>query len=435
MLPNLSILTVLGLTTLVGFYVGQMARRVRLPSIIGYMVTGVLLGPSLLNLLNSTVLEHTSFISEMALGFIAFSIGCELRFSSLKRLGGGIVSIIFAESFAAFFVVLGVVYLVTRNLPLALIFGGLAPASAPAGTVAVIQEYRAKGPLTRALYAVVGFDDGLAIVIFGFAAVLARNFLVHEALLSQAAAVGTAAQFSEGILHSMKQPVFEILASLAVGGGIGLLFCRLISRLSSRRDMLIVVFSVLLIATGLSIHWRLSLILTNLMVGGVLANSRREALAKRATEPLLGIMPLIFVFFFCLAGAHLEIRFLPEVGGLGLAYILARSAGLIGGARLGAMVGHVDEKVKKYIGLGILSQAGVAIGLSLIVRHQLATLYEKYGDAFDHLLARKPMYDPLAMGATVLTTIIATSIVFEIIGPILTKVALTKAKEIPEPDR
>jgi Kef-type K+ transport system membrane component KefB len=374
------------------------------------MLVGVVLGPSLLHLFDEPSMERLSFITEIALGFVAFSIGSELNLSTLKRLGGGIISIILAESFGAFIVVALAVYALTRDLPLALIFGSMAPASAPAGTVAVIQECRAKGSLTTTLYAVVGFDDGLAIIIFGFAAALAKNLLITEA-----------SGASEGILGALLTPAKEIGLSFVVGGAGGLLFYRLVRKLQSARDILIVVFGVILVCTGLSIRWHLSLILTNMVVGFVLANARHESLLHRVTAPLLDVMPLLFVLFFCLAGAHLQLSALPALGAVGIVYVLGRSAGLIGGARLGALFGHVEDKVKKYVGLGILSQAGVAIGLSLIVKHE-----------FTQLDARYNAPHALAIGTSVLATITATCIFFEIIGPILTKLALKRAGEIPD---
>ena len=407
---HISGLTLIGAATIVSFYVGRLARMVRLPSLIGYMLVGVILGPSVLHLFNETSMERLSFITEIALGFVAFSIGSELNLSKLKRLGGGIISIILVESFGAFIVVALAVYALTRDLPLALIFGSMAPASAPAGTVAVIQECRAKGSLTKTLYAVVGFDDGLAIIIFGFAAALAKTLLITEA--SGAA---------EGILGALLAPAKEIGLSFVVGGVAGLLFYHLVRRLQSARDILIVVFGVILICTGLSIRWHLSLILTNMVVGFVLANARHESLLHRVTAPLLEVMPLLFVLFFCLAGAHLQLSALPALGAVGIVYVLGRSVGLVGGARIGALFGHVEDKVKKYVGLGILSQAGVAIGLALIVKHEFTLLGAKY-DA-PHALT---------IGTSVLATITATCIFFEIIGPILTKFALKRAGEIPD---
>lgn len=407
---HISGLTLLGVATIIAFYVGRAARYVKLPSLIGYMIVGVILGPSVLHLFDESSMEQLSFITEIALGFVAFSIGSELNLSSLKRLGVGIISIIFAESFGAFFVVVLALYLLTHDLPLSLIFGSMAPASAPAGTVAVIHECKAKGSLTKTLYAVVGFDDGLAIIIFGFAAALAKNLLIQEA-----------SGVSEGFFEALLQPAREIGLSFVVGGIAGLLFYHLVRKLQNSRDILIVVFGFILMCTGLSIRWHLSLILTNMVVGFVLANARHESLLHRVTSPLLDVMPLLFVLFFCLAGAHLQLSTLPALGTIGLVYIFGRSAGLIGGARLGAMLGHVEDKVKKYVGLGILSQAGVAIGLSLIVKHEFTLLDAKYS-----------MPHAVDIGSKVLATITATCIFFEIIGPILTKIALKRAGEISE---
>ena len=165
----MNILTLIGITVVLAYYMGHGAKKIKLPSLIGYMVLGVILGSSVLGHFTEEIIEELGFITEIALGFVAISIGMELSMSSLKRQGIGIVSIILAESFAAFFVVLISVYALTRDLPMSLIFAAMAPASAPAGTVAVIHECKAQGSLTKALYAVVGFDDGLAIIIFGFA--------------------------------------------------------------------------------------------------------------------------------------------------------------------------------------------------------------------------------------------------------------------------
>jgi len=408
-------LVLLGSILIVGFYFGLIARRIRLPSLIGYMLLGVILGPTLAHLcgvvcFDEARLDRLAFITEICLGFVAFNIGAELSVASLKRLGSGIISIILAESFGAFFLTTGAIYALTAilgraDLPMALIFGAMAPASAPAGTVAVIQECRSKGSLTKALYAVVGFDDGLAIIIFGLAAAFARTLLE-----------GQGGNSVDGVLAAVTVPALEILKSLLIGGVIGFVFCQLVRFLKNRRDILVMLFGTVLVATGISVHMHLSLILTNLTVGFVLANTRRKELVHRVAEPLREIMPLLFILFFCLAGAHLDLAKLPSLGLIGIVYILARSAGLIGGARVGATLGHVEEKVKRYIGLGILSQAGVAIGLSLIVQRDFSALSNPHG---------------AEIGTQVLAIITATCIVFEIAGPICTKFALARAGEIP----
>ncbi len=402
---DMSVLTLLGLAVVFGLYAGKMSRRIRLPSIIGYMVLGAVLGGSGLGWMRGSLLEELSFITEIALGFVAFSIGSELSISSIRREGAGIVVVILAESFAAFLVVFGAIYLLTGDVPLALVFGALAPASAPAGTVAVIQEYRARGSLTKALYAVVGFDDGLAIVIFGFANAVARNILTSEST-----------GVSESLFPMIWTPVKEILMSVGIGALIGLVFSQLVRRPKGPGETLMVVFGTVLVATGLSRSLHMSLILTNLVVGFVLANTRRGDVVKKVMSPVLQIMPLLFVLFFCLAGAHLDLAALPGLGLLGLIYVVARGGGLMGGAWLGAVLGKLGGKIRKYLGLGILSQAGVAVGLSLIAKQQFDQIGTEHA---------------AALGAAVISTIMATSIVFEVIGPITTKIALSKAGEIP----
>lgn len=408
---DLPALTVVGIAVITGFYMGKLVRMVRLPSIIGYMIVGVLLGPSVILVFKDYTLDRLSFITEIALGFVAFSIGAELNVPSIWRQGTGVLSVVLAESFGAFVFVFAGVWLLTRDLPLALIFGSMAPASAPAGTVAVIQEYRARGPLTKALYAVVALDDGLAIVIFAFAAAIARSMLIAEA-------TGAA----ESILPALWAPFRELVFSLVIGAAIGFAFCQMVRRMQNSRDIFILLFGCVMLATGISTHLHLSLILTNMAMGFVLANMRREAAVRHIISPLLDVMPLMFILFFCLAGAHLRLAHLAELGLLGLVYIVARTLGKLIGARLGGRVGAMNETVRKYIGLGVLSQAGVTIGIALIVRTQFTELGEQYNSSH-----------ALYIGAAALTTATATSIFFEIVGPITAKIALDKAGEIPPP--
>lgn len=398
------VIMVVGIMTLAGFYFGKTMRFLRLPSVIGFMLIGAVLGPSLLNLLGEELQDGFGFITEIALGFVALSIGLELSFAALKKQGIGIILIIIAESFLAFAVVTAAVFLLTRNLPLALIFGSLAPASAPAGTVAVIQEYKAKGNLTNALYAVVGFDDGLAIIIFGFAFAVARSLLVQ--------ANGGA---PENLWHLIASPLLEIGMSFLVGVGIAVLYRLLARKLSERREIFILTFATVLITLGICQLLHLSLILTNLVVGLVTVNTQPQGLTEKIKDELTEVMPLLFVLFFVLAGSNLHLALLPALGALGAVYIAARSAGLMGGAWIGAVVGRAEPKIRKYLGTGILSQAGVAIGLSLVVKQALVPAGE-WG-------AR--------IGVLVITTITATSIIFEIVGPVLCKIGLQKAGEIP----
>lgn len=411
---SLPILALIGLVALVSFYFGKLTKTIRLPLIIGYMFFGVIIGPSFLGILTPSIQSQLSFITEIALGFVALTIGLELNLNDLRKQGAGIISIIFAESFGAFILVFFVVWLVTGNIVLALIFGSIAPASAPAGTVAVIKEYRAKGPLTKALYAVVGFDDGLGIIIFGFASAIAKNILNNQAGIS-----------SGGFFSLILTPLKEIALSIIIGLVVGALFCILVRKLKSSSDYFIHIFGIVLLMVGLSHAFHLSLILTNMTAGILIINTQRHNLIESMHKELTNVIPLLFILFFTLAGTSLRIGVLPSLGFLGIAYILARSAGLIGGSRLGALFGKVSKNVRNYIGLGILSQAGVAIGLSLIVKQDFGGLGKVVETTGTALVTSGDQ-----IGTIVITTVTATCIFFEIVGPILTKIALKKAGEI-----
>lgn len=387
----------------IGFYAGRGVKYLRLPSIIGFMFVGVLLGPSLVNLLHEDFQNKLAFITDVALSFVAVSIGLELSFRALKKQGAGIVTVIFAESLLTFAVVTAAVYLLTRDMPMSLIFGAIAPASAPAGTVAIIQEYKARGSLTKALYSVVGFDDGLGIIIFGFAAAVAKSMLSTEA-------GGEALKWYLLIID----PLVEVSLSLGVGAAMALLFCLLARRLKNSRDIFILIFAAVLVSAGLCRTFGLSVILTNMILGIVVVNTQPAGLVEKLHRELSEFMPLLFILFFILAGANLHVAALPALGLTGLVYIAARSAGLMGGAALGASIGRLEPKIRKYLGMGILSQAGVAIGLALVVKSEFSEL-GAHGQA---------------IGSGVITTVTATCIFFEIIGPILTKIALTRAGEI-----
>lgn len=396
---------IIAIMLIAGFYAGKLIKNIKLPSIIGFMLIGVLIGGSALNIISESIQEHFSFITNIALALVAVTIGFELDLKALKRQGAAMISVILFESFFAFIAVTVLIYFLTQDLALALIFGSIAPASAPAGTVAIIQEYKAKGPLTKALYTVVGFDDGLGVIIFGFAAAIARSILMNEAGSEET-----------DMMLSLLKPLKEVGLSVAIGAAAGALFCFLARQLKRTGDMFILLIAIVFLSLGVSETLHLSLILTNMTFGLLIANTQEHSFVERLGEELTRLMPMLFILFFVLAGANLHIAALPSLGLVGLLYATGRSAGLISGAWVGAVVGKASKTIQNNLGLGILSQAGVAIGLSLIVKHEFAEISSHGAE----------------IGSIVITTITATSIVFELIGPVLTKAALSRAGEINE---
>ncbi len=404
MTTEFTLLALVGASVVTGLFFGKAAKKAGLPSIIGYMVLGTLAGVSVLGIFHHAHLRELAFVTDIALGFVAFSIGSELKLSTLRSLGRSIGLIIILESTGALVIVAALVYAVTGDIVTSLIFGALAPATAPAGTVAVIREYRAKGRLSSSLYAVAGFDDGVAILLFGFTAAIARQMLLAEAGLA-----------SGSIIAGLARPAAEILFSLVTGGALGFLYSYLLRKLDSSSNIPALTFGFVLLGAGLATMFHLSLILVNMGIGFVLANTNRQGTITSVNDQLRSLMPLLFILFFFLAGAHLNFAALPAMGITGLAYILGRSAGKIGGAWLGAAIGKAPRIIRNNLGLGLLSQAGVAIGLALLVSQEFSAIGTEKA---------------LMLGSSVITTITATCIFFEIIGPITARIALRNAGEI-----
>jgi len=395
---QMDILFFIGIAIILGFIGGRFSNLLKFPGVTGYLLVGVILGSSVFKIFSLELLDKIGVFNDLALGVVAFIIGSEMQMSTLRKMGRGIITIIFSESFGAFLLVALGVYLLTHKLYVALIFGAIAPASAPAGTVAVLQEYKAKGPLTSALYAVVGLDDGLAIMIYAVAAALAKLFLT-----------GSTVSF----LNIVGGSFIEILGAIVLGGLMGITFGYFIRKLKGKDGVLAISLAVILICIGLSKYFHLSLILSNLSLGMVFANLFPLA-NRRAYQAIQSITLPIYIIFFVIAGAHLQIKLLPATGFIGLIYTICRTSGLIGGAFFGATISKQDPAIRKYLGFGILSQAGVAIGLAILVTREFGPLGKAGQD----------------LAILVINIIAATTIIFEIIGPIATKFAISKAGEM-----
>lgn len=393
----MNVLFFIAMAIILGLVGGKLVQRLRLPAVVGYLIAGLAFGPSVLRVFTPELLKQLDVFTAFALSLVAFIIGSEMKISTLRDMGKGIGVITLLESFGAFLLVTAGVYLLTRKLYLALVFGAMAPASAPAGTVAVLQECKARGRLTNLLYAVVGLDDGLAIMIFAVAVALAKLLLTGGAI--------SAAAIVEG-------PILEIVGAIVLGCMVGFATGYVVQRLSGEPNILAVSLAGILLCTGIANFLHFSLILANLSLGMTFVNvfSAANQKAYKAVESIS--LPAYVIFFFT-AGARLEIALLPSMGLLGLVYVVCRIGGLTGGAFVGASLSKQSPVVRKYLGLGILSQAGVAIGLSILAAGEFAGL----GEA------------GTALSVAVVNTIAATTILFEVIGPIGTRFAIARAGE------
>jgi NhaP-type Na+/H+ or K+/H+ antiporter len=396
------VLAVIGFTSVAAYLAGRLIKRLRVPQVVGFVVTGALLGPSFLNLIPNELNNELLFVTEIALGLIGFDMGAHLDFEDLRDMSVSILLIVLFESFAAFLLVGGGVFLVTGSLPTALIFGAIATATDPASTVDVLAEYCAEGPLTTRLLAVVGLDDAISLLLFSMAAALTETMLAGSSSVS--------------VIQMLELPFIEIGGSVLLGVVFGFLLNQIMNRIHlgpETHDAMILPMGTLFLVAGIARALGLSLVLTTMTLGTFIVNSNPvNGRYIRRTIERAG--PIVFVLFFLLAGARLSIESLPTMGVLGVAYLLLRGTGKIFGARLGGVIGRAEPQVAGNLGLGLLAQAGVVIGLALDSNIR----FSQYG------------LEGQALGALVLSVVTATTLVAQIVGPIGVKTAIGRAGEI-----
>jgi Kef-type K+ transport system membrane component KefB len=394
-----NVLSTIGLLLIISYLGSKLFQRFGIPQVVGFIVLGVLHGPSFLNVIPLSLSDEFLFISEIALGLIGFDMGSHLNLSKIRRLGRSIIFILIFEAFGAFFLVGAGVFAITRSLHTALIFGALASATAPAATVDVLAEYDAKGPLTTTLIAVVGLDDALSLVLYSIASAFA------VAIISGGE--------TPTILELLELPLVEIGGSLLTGFLLGHVLDQILRRLKGHHDAMAISIGFVLLAAGFSIALDFSLILTTMIIGMVVVNSSPEH-GRRIRYTIEQAGPVIYVLFFTLVGARFQINMIPTMGLLGLSYVLLRSTGKYFGSWLGGTLGGAEPAVRENLGFGLLSQAGVAIGLALAS----ASRFSKLGD------------EGAALGSLVINVITATTFLVQIIGPIFVKFAINRADEI-----
>jgi len=391
----------LGISLLIIYGVKRTVEKLNIPAVTGYVIIGVIAGTSLLKFFNKDILADFSIVSDLALAIIAFTIGVELNRTTIKKLGSSIIIIAFCEGLFAFIMVSITMYLIDPSLLYqAIILGSIASATAPAATVYVIHQYRSKGPLTSTILGVVGIDDAIALTIYVFASLFAQSIILQTHL---------------SLAKLIITPVIKIALSILVGAIIAFAYILFFKHVRFHDDLLIGTGAAILIAMGVADLLELSELLTVMALGSVLVNSN-SMLANRSHRAIESFSPVLLPLFFMFAGAHLNIMLIGKIGITGLIYTASRFAGKIGGATVGATISRAPRVVRKYIGFSLLPQVGVAIALSLAVQKSFGR--GEFG---------QPGMD---LAQTVINLLLFTTIITEIIGPILTRHTLTKSGEI-----
>lgn len=415
----MSTLLALAIALLAGLLMTRVCKPLGLPAVTGYLVAGILIGPFCLGQLGVDGLGFTSIenaemfsiLSEVALGFIAFTIGNEFRLSSIKQIGkqafviaifGALVATIFVDAalIAFSFLVPGVI-----DIPVALTLGAIAAATAPAATLMVVRQYKAKGPVTQMLLPVVAIDDAVGLIIFAVSLGVANAINVGQA----------------DVLSIAVEPLVEIAASCIVGAALGWLLSLTERLFHSRSKRLSITVAYVLLAVAIAklnfkvagVHVGFSDLLLLMMMGTVFCNicDFSEELMNRLdrwTAPL-------FALFFVISGAELELTVFTELSMVlvGIIYIVFRCLGKYYGAGVSAKCTHCEPTVQKWLGITLFPQAGVALGMTLIAA-------ENFGGT---------------QASTIRNITLFSVMIYELVGPLLTKIALTKAGEIKPEER
>ncbi|MEF9970338.1 MAG: cation:proton antiporter [Ruthenibacterium sp.] len=380
----------LALLLFTGLICSKLIRFAKLPDVTGYLIGGLLIGPSVLGLIPANTVSSLALVSELALGFIAFSIGSEFKISYFKRVGfTPIVIAIFESLVAVLCVTLGLVA-IGQSLPFALVLGAIAAATAPAATIMVIKQYRAKGPVTETLLSVVALDDAVALIAFGVSVAVAQT------LTSTAPA---------SLLANIAAPIFEILGAVAIGAVLGLLLTFALRFFKTKSNRLTLAIAFVFAVTAAANMAHVSALLATMALGAVFTNlCQSSGEVMGLTDALT---PPIFMMFFVLSGAGLNLAILPQIGLIGVVYVVLRVVGKLAGAWLGAALMRAPKTVRSNLGPALIPQAGVAIGLTVVAQ----TVVPQHAEV-------------------IRAVILCGTLIYELIGPGIAKWTLQRAGEI-----
>ncbi len=380
----------LGIALLLSLLSSKAIKKFHMPNVTAYLIMGLIAGPYMLKLISHEAVASFEPISEIALGFIAFSIGSEFKFSYLKKVGKAPVVIAVFEAFMAVILVDAALILTGHDLSFSLMLGAIAAATAPAATLMVVRQYKSKGPVTNTLMPVVAIDDAIALMLFGISLAIVKTISATEEV---------------SLLMTLLKPFMDIAGALILGAFMGMIMTYLIKWFTGRGNRLSVTIAMVAVTLGLSKYLGLSELLSCMAMSAIFVNF--SSTANSVFEQVERFTPPIFMMFFFVSGADLNIAILPSVGVVGLIYVVVRVIGKASGATLGATLCKCEEPVRKYLGFTLIPQAGVAIGLASVAMNIL------------------PEY-----GQTIKVIILAATVIYELVGPVATKIALTKAGDI-----
>ena len=400
------ILLIFGIAIFGGFTSSLFFKKIRIPQVIGYIAAGVILGQTVLGLITPDDIKSLAPFNNFALGIIGFLVGSELLFDDMKKYGRQFSTILIGEGVIAFLLVASAVgfilFRVTGNIALsaagAVVFGAIASATDPASTINVLWEYRSAGILTTTIIAIVALDDALAMFLYGLGTSISQILTGGDAhIASELLSVG-----------------MELGASILMGIATGAVIVLVVRKIKIADSLFVIALGILLICIGLCAWLELDIILAAMFAGITLVNAAPER-GKEVVKQIRNISTPIYILFFALVGARLSLGSMPSwlwiiVG----AYVVLRSFGKWFGAWLGAKISGADPAVARFTGMSLFAQGGVAIGLSIMASSHLSGIM---------------IEDGLSLGDAIIFGVTATTLIVQIIGPLLVKVSVKLAGE------
>ena len=387
-------LTSLGLILLFALLAGHLVKFIRVPVVTGYLLAGMIVGPSMLGFVTHANLEALHVFSEVGLGLILFSIGSVFELGRVRSVGRRLFTLTLAESLIAAVLVTGGMLAIGQSWQVSLLLGAIAIETGAASTLMVIRENNSAGPFTEAVTGVIGLNNVFALVAFSLVAVTL-----------DVSALGTAdAVTAGGIGKTIFPLLWQLFGSAALGFLVGLLLASWASQVVESGETLILLIGCVLLTVGVASVLELSPLVASLAVGSTMANLSGKS--RRLFEALSRTDPPLYVIFFVLAGADLDLSLLPALGALGIVYVLCRAIGKFGGAWFAARHTGFPSSMRPLFGMSLLAQAGLAVGLVIVTRQRFPDI-----------------------APTVTTVVLGAVIVFEIAGPLSARFALDRSGE------
>ncbi len=412
LLSQHSLFTV-GIMLVMGYFIGTLAEKVKLPEITGFILAGLIMGSTVTGIVPQHMEESLRTVTEVALGLIALTIGGEFLWVKLKSMGSKVIIITIVQIMLTFVVVSIGLFLFKMPLPYALLLGAIASATAPAATVAIVQSLRAHGIFIDYLYGVVALDDAGCVILFSIVFAIASGMLLGDTAAGEAVSQAVSNHGGSAVIgHAL----LEVLLSVVIGFISGVVIHFSTWKKQNSNEIMIITIGMVFLFTAIAVVFKLSPLLTNMAAGAVIINfSPKNHRIFRSLEPFT---PPLYALFFVIAGTELNPAVIVQKDILifGLIFILLRAVGKYGGVYIGCKVSKVKGVITKNLGLCMLPQAGVAIGLVLMIQasplmHQLNA-------------------EQILMIDRMVNIVLLSVFVNELVGPPVSRYAIIKGNEM-----